>query len=197
MSTCYLHPAEPPAVAASAARPVWNLHPVARSRQQRVSIRLARKTPLSAQAPAFCLQSSKAARRRNVARFPSLSARAGNIEQFSLTLRLQNRRLRCRHILCSSKPEAAAMRDEDDVDKPEPGEDQPQMSASEQLRVQTELAQEEEYKRTVAPPGKTRQLLIVMRHGERIDEVCRPAAQPKGSLKWRIAIYVSQLRKLH
>jgi hypothetical protein len=89
------------------------------------------------------------------------------------------------------------MRDEDDVEKPEPGEDQPQMSASEQLRVQTELAQEEEYKRTVAPPGKTRQLLIVMRHGERIDEVCRPAAQPKGSLKWRIAIYVSQLRKLH
>ena len=89
------------------------------------------------------------------------------------------------------------MGDEDDVDKPEPGEDQPQMSASEQLRVQTELAQEEEYKRTVAPPGKTRQLLIVMRHGERIDEVCRPAAQPKGSLKWRIAIYVSQLRKLH
>ncbi len=75
------------------------------------------------------------------------------------------------------------MRDEDDVDKPEPGEDQPQMSASEQLRVQTELAREEEYKRTAAPPGKTRQLLIVMRHGERIDEVCRPAAQLKGSLK--------------
>lgn len=63
------------------------------------------------------------------------------------------------------------MGDEDDVDKPEPGEDQPQMSASEQLRVQTELAREEEYKRTAAPPGKTRQLLIVMRHGERIDEV--------------------------
>lgn len=59
----------------------------------------------------------------------------------------------------------------DDDDKPEPGEDQPQMSAGEQLRVQTELAREEEYNRTVAPPGKNRQLLVVMRHGERIDEV--------------------------
>ncbi|DBA67670.1 TPA: hypothetical protein ACH3X2_001262 [Trebouxia sp. C0005] len=144
MSTCYLHPAKTPAVITSAARPVRGLHPVARNRQQRACILLARKIPLSAQAPAFRFQSSKAAdRRRNVAR----------------------------HILCSSKPEAAAMRDQDDVDKPEPGEDQPQMSASEQLRVQTELAREEEYKRTAAPPGKTRQLLIVMRHGERIDEV--------------------------
>lgn len=59
----------------------------------------------------------------------------------------------------------------DDEGKPEPGEDQPQMGIAEQLRAQTELAREEEFKRTAVPPGKTKQLLIVMRHGERIDEV--------------------------
>lgn len=59
----------------------------------------------------------------------------------------------------------------DDEEKPEPGEDQPQMSITEQLKAQTELAREEEFKRTPAPPGKSKQLLVVMRHGERIDEV--------------------------
>ena len=71
--------------------------------------------------------------------------------------------------MCSSKQKVAVMGD--GVDKPEPGEDQPQMPVAEQLRVQTELAREEQYKRTVAPPGKIRQLLVVMRHGERVDEV--------------------------
>ena len=69
----------------------------------------------------------------------------------------------------------------DDDGKPEPGEDHmkdPQMPAGEQLRVQTELAREEIYKPTVAPPGKTRQLLVVMRHGERIDEACCSACIP-------------------
>lgn len=58
-----------------------------------------------------------------------------------------------------------------DEDKPEPGEDQPQMSITEQLKAQTELAREEEFKRVAAPPGINKQLLVVMRHGERIDEV--------------------------
>lgn len=58
-----------------------------------------------------------------------------------------------------------------DEGKPEPGEDQPLIGIAEQLRAQTELAREEEFKRTPAPPGKTKQLLVVMRHGERIDEV--------------------------
>ncbi len=184
MSTCYLHPAETPAVTASAARPVRALHPVARIRQQRACIRLASKIPLSAQAHPFRFQTSKAARRRNVARFlVSSHSVQGTQSSSRWPCDSKSRRLRCKHIECNSKPEAADMRDEDDVDKPEPGEDQPQMSASEQLRVQTELAREEEYKRTAAPPGKTRQLLIVMRHGERIDEVCRSAAQLKSSLK--------------
>lgn len=60
----------------------------------------------------------------------------------------------------------------EDVEQPEAGEDQPQMSVAEQLRVQTELARdEEEAKRTPAPKGRSRQILVVMRHGERIDEV--------------------------
>lgn len=62
-----------------------------------------------------------------------------------------------------------------DDDKAEAGEgdDQPQLGIAEQLRAQTELAREEEFKRTPAPPGKTKQLLVVMRHGERIDEVLK------------------------
>lgn len=62
----------------------------------------------------------------------------------------------------------------EDVEQPEAGEDQPQMSVAEQLRVQTELAlHEEEARRTKAPAGRNRQIMVVMRHGERIDEVCR------------------------
>lgn len=58
----------------------------------------------------------------------------------------------------------------EDVETPDAGEDQPQMSVAEQLRVQTELADEEQ-RITKAPAGRNRQLLVVMRHGERIDEV--------------------------
>lgn len=76
--------------------------------------------------------------------------------------------LACRHTVRSQHQEQDMA---DDEEKPEPGEDQPQMSITEQLKAQTELAREEEFKRTPAPPGKSKQLLVVMRHGERIDEV--------------------------
>ena len=59
----------------------------------------------------------------------------------------------------------------EDVEQPDAGDETPQMPIGEQLRVQTELARDEEAESTLAPKGKKRQLLIVMRHGERIDEV--------------------------
>ena len=78
----------------------------------------------------------------------------------------------------------------EDVETPDAGEDQPQMSVTEQLRVQTELGNEEEAKRTPAPKGKTRQLLVVMRHGERIDEVC---CMQKWCQYWKQRQYQQQI----
>ena len=85
----------------------------------------------------------------------------------------------------------------DDDDKAEPGEDQPQVPAAEQLRVQTELAREEEEhaRRTAAPPGKDRQLLVVMRHGERIDEVwCNVLQLEAGQLESNTYLVFLQLQ---
>ena len=83
------------------------------------------------------------------------------------------RRLHLHSVVCRHRVRAGGSdhRMADDEDKPEPGEDQPQMSITEQLKTQTELAREDVFKRTAAPPGKSSQILVVMRHGERIDEV--------------------------